>query len=203
MNILVLGAAGKTGREVVAQSLAAGHAVTAFVRDPQKLERKDIAVAVGDARNVDDLRKALHGQDAVISTLGSGLNGKQKLIESSTEALLEAMASTRVKRLAMLSTFAASPTYRASGIMKMASIVMKGIVADKTAGETLLKRSGLDWTIVYATRLTDEPRSSGYRTVDGTLTGVGTISRADVADALLSTLSDENALRQSRVVTSS
>ena len=58
-------------------------------------------------------------------------------------------------------------------------------------------------TIVYATRLTDEPRSGGFRTVEGTLTGVGTISRADVADALLSTLSDENSLRQSRVVTSS
>ena len=39
MNILVLGAAGKTGREVLAQSLAAGHTVTAFVRDPEKLDR--------------------------------------------------------------------------------------------------------------------------------------------------------------------
>ena len=76
-------------------------------------------------------------------------------------------------------------------------------LADKTAGETLLKRSGLDWTIVCATRLTDEPRSAGYRTIEGTLTSVGTISRADVADALLSTLSDEDSVRQSRVVTSS
>ena len=86
--------------------------------------------------------------------------------------------------------------------MKLASIVMKGIVTDKTAGETLLKRSGIDWTIVYATRLTDEPRSGGYRTVEGTLTRVGTISRTDLADALLSTLSDPNSVRQSRVVTS-
>ena len=202
MNILVLGAAGKTGREVVAQALAAGHTVTAFVRDPAKLERNDVPVAVGDARSFDDLRTALRGQDVVISTLGTGLNGKQKLIESSTTALLEAMRSTRVKRLVMLSTFAASPTYKATGVMKLASIVMKGIVTDKTAGETLLRRSDVDWTIVYATRLTDEPRSGGYRTVEGTLTGVGTISRADLADALLSTLSDANSVRQSRVVTS-
>jgi uncharacterized protein YbjT (DUF2867 family) len=82
MNILVLGAAGKTGREVLAQSLAAGHTVTAFVRDPEKLDRTDVAVAVGDARSVDDLGEALRGQDAVISTLGSGLNGRQKLIEA-------------------------------------------------------------------------------------------------------------------------
>ena len=198
MNILVLGAAGKTGREVVARSLAAGHTVTAFVRDPEKLERNDVAIAVGDARSVNDIRQ---GQDAVISTLGSGLNAKQQLIEGSTEALLEAMPSAGVKRLVMLSSFAASPTYRATGVMKLARIAMQRMVADKTAGETLLKRCDVDWTIVNATRLTDEPRSSGYRTVEGTLTGVGTISRADVANALLSTLSDPTSVRQSRVVT--
>jgi hypothetical protein len=87
-------------------------------------------------------------------------------------------------------------------VMRLATIAMKGIVADKTAGERLLERSDIDWTIVYATRLTAEPRSGGYRTVEGTLTGVGTIGRADVADALLSMLSDETSVRQSRVVTS-
>lgn len=202
MNILVLGAAGRTGREVVGQALAAGNTVTAFVRDPQKLGRSDVAVRVGDARSADDLRRALRGQDAVISTLGSGLNGKQKLIESSTQALLEAMPGAGVKRLVMLSTFAASPTYRATGVMRLASIAMQGIVADKTAGEALLKGSDIDWTIVYATRLTDEPRDGSYRTVEGTLTDVGTISRADVANSLLSSLSDRTSVRQSRVVTS-
>ena len=202
MNILVMGAAGKTGREVVAQALEAGHTVTAFVRDPEKLERNDVAVAIGDARSVDDVHKALHGQDAVISTLGSGMNAKSKLIEGSTRALLGAMPSAGVKRLVMLSTFAASPTYQAKGVMKLASMAMKGVVADKTAGEALVKRSDIDWTIVYATRLTDEPRSGGYRTVEGTLTGVGTISRADLAEALLVTLADTTSLRQSRVVTS-
>ncbi|MDQ2943014.1 MAG: SDR family oxidoreductase [Candidatus Dormibacteraeota bacterium] len=202
MNILVLGAAGKTGREVVAQALAAGHTVTAFARDPRKLERNDVPVAVGDARSVDDLRTALRGQDAVISTLGNGINAKQKLIESSTQALLEAMPSVGVKRLVMLSTFAASPTYKARGVLKLARVAMKAMVADKTAGETLIKGSDTDWTIVYATRLTDEPRNGGYRTVEGTLSSVGTISRADLADALLSTLSDATSVRQSRVVTS-
>ena len=202
MNILILGASGKTGRQVLDRAVDAGNTVTAFVRDPQKLDRNDVAVATGDARNVDDLREALRGQDAVISTLGTGMNANQKLIEGSTKALLEAMHSTGVKRLVMLSTFAASPSYKATGIMKLANIAMKGIVGDKAAGEMLLKRSDVDWTIVYATRLTDGPRTSGYRRVDGTLTDVGTISRADLAGALLSTVSDATSVRQSRVVTS-
>jgi uncharacterized protein YbjT (DUF2867 family) len=201
MNILVLGSTGKTGREVVAHAVAAGHKVTAFVRDPEKLDRNDVAVKVGDARRVEDLRVAVRGQDAVISTLGTGIKADQKLIERSTAALLEAMQSAPAKRLVMLSTFAASPSYRASGIMKLASIVMKGIVADKTAGETLVKRSDIDWTIVYATRLTNEP-GGGYRTVEGRLTDVGSISRSDVADALVATLSDATSVRDSRVVTS-
>ena len=81
-------------------------------------------------------------------------------------------------------------------------MAMKGIVADKTSGETLLKHSDLDWTIVYATRLTNELQGSGYRTLEGTLTDIGTISRADVADALLSALSDDASRRHSGVVTS-
>jgi putative NADH-flavin reductase len=201
MNILVLGASGKTGREVVAQAVSAGHAVTAFVRDPEKLDRDDVAIAAGDARNVDDLRSALRGQEAVISTLGSGIKADQNLIESSTRALLDAMQSTSVRRLVMLSTFGASPTYQAMGIMKLARIAMKGIVADKAAGESVLKRSDTDLTIVYATRLTDEPRS-GYRVVTGALKDVGTISRADVADALLAALRDPTSVWESRVVTS-
>ena len=87
--------------------------------------------------------------------------------------------------------------------MKLARIAMQGIVTDKTAGETLLKRSAVDWTIIHATRLTDEPRSGGYHIVEGTVTDVGPISRADVADILVSMLSDRTAVRQSRLVTSS
>lgn len=202
MKILILGASGKTGREVVARAVATGHTVTGFVRDPAKLERDDVAVAVGDARSVDDLRNALRGQDSVISTLGTNRGDDNKLIESSTEALLEAMRTTGVKRLVMLSTFAASPTFEARGLMKVVRLGMKGIVGDKTAGEALLKRSDVDWTIVYAARLNDGPRTGGYRVVDGPVTSMGSISRADLADALLSTLSDATAVRHGRVVTS-
>ena len=90
---------------------------------------------------------------------------------------------------------------RSAGVKRLANIAMKGMVADKTAGERLLKLSDVDWTI-YASRLTDGPRTSGYRTVDGTLTDVGTLSRADLADALVSTLSDATSVRESRMVTS-
>src|SRR5664279_4681029 len=102
MRVLVIGASGKTGHEVVRQGLAAGHEVTAFVRDPSRLNVRGprLTVVRGDMRSVDDLRRALAGQDAVISTLGGSaknamtnpLRGKSGdgVMEGSTAALIEA-----------------------------------------------------------------------------------------------------------------
>ena len=72
--MLVPGASGKTGTEVVRQGPAAGHKVTALVPSPARLTASDPRLLVktaGDARNAADLRRALEGQEAVISTLGS------------------------------------------------------------------------------------------------------------------------------------
>ena len=73
MKLLVLGASGKTGSEVVRQALDAGHEVTAFVRDRAKLSITDagLRVSTSDAVSFDELRAALQGQEAVISTLGA------------------------------------------------------------------------------------------------------------------------------------
>src|SRR3954454_3634767 len=106
MKLLVLGASGKTGSEVVKQALDAGHEVTAFVRDRAKLSITDagLRVSTGDAMSFDDLRPALQGQDAVISTLGAS-KSSEKLIASSTEALIKAMHETGVRRVVMMSSF--------------------------------------------------------------------------------------------------
>jgi uncharacterized protein YbjT (DUF2867 family) len=73
MNLLIVGAAGRTGRHVVDQALAAGHHVTTYVRRPDALERRDerLRVVAGDVLDIDSVRAAMAGQDAVISTLGS------------------------------------------------------------------------------------------------------------------------------------
>src|SRR5260370_38195694 len=71
MNLVVLGATGRTGRLVVEQALAAVHTVTALVRSPQKLTaaNPNLRVVRGEATDQSALARALHGADAVISTL--------------------------------------------------------------------------------------------------------------------------------------
>ena len=204
MRLLVLGASGRTGTEVVKQALAAGHEVTAFVRDPAKLSVADphLSVKVGDAKSAADLRDAVQGQDAVVSTLGSNKAGDE-LITTSTKALIDAMRHSGVKRVAMLSTVAVAPNLRPTGPMRLLRFMMKGLLADKSSGEALLRRSDLDWTIVYATGLQDGPRTGNYRVVGPTETVApsGKVARADVAEFLLKQVEESGSVRQSPVIT--
>jgi uncharacterized protein YbjT (DUF2867 family) len=214
MKILVMGASGKTGHEVVRQALAAGHEVTAFVRDPSRLGVREprLSVVKGDARNADDLRRALAGRDAVISTLGGRAKDTMTrppsakpgrgLIEASTAALIKAAGEAGVRRVVMMSTFMLAPNFK-WGILKPFALYYKGMNDDKRAGEEALKKSPLDWTIVYATRLTDGERTGRERLVPVTeiVTPRDNVSRSAAAAFLLAQLDDDAAIRKAIVCT--
>src|SRR5688572_18093218 len=72
MKIVVFGASGQTGRLLVEQALAAGHEVTALVRDPSKLavRHERLRVLQGDVQDAGAVAGAVAGQDAVLSALG-------------------------------------------------------------------------------------------------------------------------------------
>jgi len=213
MRLLVLGATGRTGREVVRQALATGHDVTAFVRDPAGLAISDarLAVVTGDARNADDLRRAVAGQDAVISALGgrakddllNSLGGKPDgTMRRSFEALIQAADAAGVRRVVVLSTFMLASNFKA-GLLRPIAPFFKAMNDDKRVAEEALARSALDWTIVYATRLTDGERSGRERLVPVTeiVTPRNTVSRSDAAAFLLNQLDDAASVRKSLVVT--
>jgi putative NADH-flavin reductase len=198
----------------VREALAAGHEVTAFVRDPSRLKVREprLTVVRGDVRSVDDLRRALAGQNAVISALGgrakdamiSPLSGKPRggVMEESTAALIEAAGEAGVRRVVMMSTFMLAPNFKA-GILKPLALYYKGMNDDKRAGEEALRRSPLDWTIVHATRLTDGDRSGHERLVPATeiVTPRNNVSRSDAAAFLLAQLDDNAAIRKAIVCT--
>src|ERR1700738_2217365 len=97
MNLLILGATGRTGRLVVEQALAAGHTVTALVRSPEKLtiRNSNLRVVAGRATDPEDVARALANADAVLSTLGGG----GSVIADSTGAMVEAAHKTGVRRV--------------------------------------------------------------------------------------------------------
>ncbi len=203
MKLVVLGATGKTGVHVVAQALAAGHDVTAFVRSPHKLklQHKKLRVVQGNARSANDLRAALKGQDAVISVIGSNKPG-DTLMSEATKALIQTMQKSHVKRIVLLSSFLAHPHFEKGGIKKIIGRLMRGLTRDKTTGEAILKASDLDWTIVYATRL-DGVKEQGYHIIapNEPIPLRGAIARADVARFMLGQLSQPGSIKQTYLIT--
>ncbi len=104
MNLLAFGATGSVGRQVVAQALEQGHAVTAFVRDPAKLDIADpqLQVFEGDVLDPSAVEAAMHGHDAVLCALGAGRKGVVR--SEGTRNIISAMEKSGVTRLICQST---------------------------------------------------------------------------------------------------
>lgn len=202
-NLVILGAAGRTGSLLVDEALKAGFKVTGFIREGETLKAQDNLVVIkGDARKADDLEFALGGQDMVISTLGS-LKLKDDLITESTNALIKAMHANKVKRVIMMSSFLASEQLKTNLFSWLIAKISAGFVGDKQTGEELLRSSDLDWTIVYATRLGDGKRTGMVRVVpkDEKVTTSNGIDRADVAEFLVGEAKNGAHIRDSVLIT--
>jgi uncharacterized protein YbjT (DUF2867 family) len=107
MNILVVGATGPSGRDVVAAALAAGHKVTAFSRNPQSAGfAANVQLVAGDVRDAKAVAAALEGQDAVISTLGNNRSMKNAPpCADGIRNIIAAMKAARLKRFIALSAY--------------------------------------------------------------------------------------------------
>jgi uncharacterized protein YbjT (DUF2867 family) len=181
MNLVVLGATGRTGRLVVEQALAAGHTVTALVRSPEKLStgNPNLRVVTGQATDTSAVSRALEGADAVISTLG----GKGSVIADSTQAIVSAARKAGVSRVVVLSSWVVERDRMDAVTRLLTGIAMGSVIKDKSAGEQLLRGSDLDWTIVYASLLYDGPAKGSVTVLpEHAKRGMSEkISRADLA----------------------
>ena len=202
-KVLVLGATGGTGQQVVAQALQRGHDVTVLVRSPQRLTTPAERLRVLTGSVTDDgqvLAAAVRGQDVVISTLGVGNSLKSSgLIARSVPAIVQAMESQGVRRLIFTSAYGVGATRRDVPILPriLMRLLLRDVYADKEAGDDDLRRSSLDWTLVYPVTLTNGPGTGRYRVGERlTLHGVPTVSRADVAHFILTQVEDDTYVRK-------
>jgi putative NADH-flavin reductase len=188
----LFGATGATGKELLAQAVGKGHAVTAFVRDPDRLADRDerVRVVVGDAtRDAQAIADALRGQDVVMSALGRRATlSSGHLIERSMRMIVPAMERAGVRRLILLSAFGVGESRRDAPwwLRIMHRILLSDIFRDKLAGERRVRQSRIEWTFVYPTLLTSGPLTRRYRAGERLrLRGIPRISRADVARFIL------------------
>ncbi|MEH2416717.1 NAD(P)-dependent oxidoreductase [Nostoc sp.] len=207
MKILVIGATGPTGQQIVEQGLAQGHQVTALVRNPDKFEMQhnSLQIVKGDILDPASL-DAVQQQDAVISSLGTKKIGLEPVtvLSEGTKNLLQAMERHSVKRLICITGLGAGDSKGHGGLLYdklILPLILRRIYDDKDRQEAEIRQSNLDWVIVRPGILTNDPAKGNYRVLTD-LTGVtaGKISRADVAAFVLQQITDDRYLYQTPLV---
>jgi len=193
LALVVFGATGPCGRELVGQALALGHQVRAFVRDPARLDiRHDrLELARGDVYDQQSVDAAVDGCDAVIGALGIRKGAPKTLVADGTERILRAMGNHGVRRYVGLSAFGAGDSRDGSLYVRVTWAMLRPNLEDKERHERLIQASNLDWTLVRPPRLTDAPATGRYRVgTDVKMSLASKVSRADVAAFMLEQLAE-------------
>lgn len=202
MRIAIFGATGPTGQELVKQALQKGHAVTAFVRSPEKLSIKDdsLTIVKGDVLRYDDVEKAVKGQDAVLSALGVKPPSKARVVGPGVANIIKAMERHGVKRLIVESAFFMDEKSRKSPFVKLTTATfMKGLYEDKKEQNEQLRNSPVLWTEVQPTMLTNGPKSN-YK-INAKPGMFSKISRVNVADFMLKQINDKTYVGKAVIIT--
>jgi uncharacterized protein YbjT (DUF2867 family) len=215
MKLTIFAATGGIGRQALEQAVAAGHDVTAVVRNPKKLSRQVRSVTADlAAPDPSALESAIRGADAVLSGLGARSASETGIAWQGTRAILRAMNATEVRRIVVVSA-APIGTVPSPGRPKppkhdpgdgffmrnlfgpLIKAVLRKHYADLALMEDVLRDSGLEWTVVRPPRLTDGPLTDTYRTAYGQNLRRGLfVSRSDVARLMLRVLGQPETFQQ-------
>jgi len=209
VKLAVFGATGGTGRSLVQQALAQGHAVTALVRDPERAALPtEVGVVAGDVRDAAPVGEVVAGVDAVLSCLGASLPasmGARGMVGTDgVPVIIEAMKRHGVRRLIAVSAFGAGDSKPQISLMfrNAMATMLRGIYKDKNGMEPVIQGSEVDWTILRPTNLTDGPRTGQVVFDPADKLGVrDRIARADVAEVMLRVLPDRAFHRRTTIIT--
>jgi nucleoside-diphosphate-sugar epimerase len=201
-RVLIVGATGGTGRQLLAQALEHGYVVTVLVRDPGALsvEHPRLKVVRGDVLDYSTVEKVVGGQDAVISALGhKRFFTATRILSEGTRNILRAMETHGVRRLVCETSLGIGDSVGRMGLyysLFVIPVVLPVYFWDKTRQERLIAASKVEWVIVRPGVLTNADGRGAYR--HGRRTGsflwTVRIARADVAHFMLKQLSDDSYL---------
>jgi putative NADH-flavin reductase len=208
MRLAIFGGTGGTGLELTRQALEKGHNVRVLLRNPNRmpLTNANMRLVLGSVLDHESVTKTVLGADAVLSCLGQGtLLRNTRVCSVGTRLIADVMKEQGVRRLVVESAFGAGES------LVLASLVERLLFAtllwapyeDKNLMEPEIKASGLDWTIMRPTMLTNGPRTGRYVVTVGKRPEAARVSRADVAAAMLRTVEERLWVGESPTVTGS
>lgn len=204
-KVLIVGATGGTGRQLLMQALQRGLVVTALARNPSKLdvEHPSLTVVQGDVLDQKSLETAMRGQDAVLCALGhKRYFWPTRILSDGTRNILASMKSYGVPRLICETSLGIGDSAGRMGVYYTfftIPVVLAFYFWDKTRQERTIAQSDSEWVIVRPAVLTNgEQRGRVRHGKDvGNYILTARISRADVAGFMLDQLTSNSYLRNS------
>jgi len=203
MRIVIFGATGQTGRLVTNQAVSAGHDVTAFVRDPGRLNVPggSVRVVQGNVLDAALVDRAVAGQEAVLVALATATRGQPPVLPEGIRHILDSMEKHGVRRIVVLSAAGALHEPAGSVVgslgLRLARAYLPGVYREHRAMLEELRTRNLDWIAVRPVILTNGPRTGRYRVVVEGIPRWGfRISRADVADFMIRQVTSDEFVRK-------
>lgn len=203
MVIVIVGGSRGTGAELARLAHRAGHEVTVVSRSGQA--PAGVRAVAADATSTAALADVVRGADAVVVTVG-GARGTKRQRTAVTRAVVEAMTGAGASRLVVQSSLGAGESARhmppvLRGLMRL---VLASALADHDEQESVVRGSGLRWTVVRPSGLTDKPGTGSWRALEEADDGHvgGSVPRADLAAFVLGLLDDDAAVGKAYSVSS-
>lgn len=202
-KVIVFGATGSVGKELLREALERGDDVSAFSRKaaPAALQKAhpEVRWIKGDVLEADAVHAAIEGHETVYCAIGNGPFGNVRT--RATRNIVAAMECLGIKRLICQTTLGAGASRGNLNFYwkyLMFGGLLRAVYFDHIAQEEAIMTSSLDWTIVRPGSFTDGARSGEYRhgfaSDDRGITLK--ISRADVAHFMRAQQEDRTYLRQ-------
>ena len=212
-TILLLGATGRTGLRVLDYALSKGYHIRALVRDPSKFVQipDNLQLIQGTPVNMNDVRKAAAGCDAVLSSLNNPRKSESlwakpinspTLMTDSIHNTVMVMHEMDIRRIIVQTgagagdSFAGMPLFM-KGLIRFTGL--KYVYADHDGQEKVLKESDLDWTIVRPVGLTDKDEVKELAIAKGDK-HTSFISRKAVAKFMIDCLENAEFIRKAPIV---
>ncbi len=198
-KIALFGASGQTGQQFLIQALAKGYSIKALVRNLDSIPQQSnqLTLVQGDVLNFSDVERTLEGCDMVISLFGHVKNSPEWLQSEGTENIIKAMKKYRIYKIVSLSGGGLpfpekdQPKFMDKMIRSIMKIAVPKVLNDAIKHAEILKNSGLKWIIVRGPRLTNERKIGNYRVGWVGVNASSKISRADLADFLITQIKDD------------
>ena len=207
MRIALLGATGFVGSAILNEALDRGHTVTAVVRHPDKLPKRDrLSAMAGDVYDVAQLGKMLHGHEAIISAFNPGWKNPNLYDDQvrGTESIIAALVSAGIKRVLWVGGaggLEVSPGVKLIDAPDFPDWVKPGSLATMNALEQLRQHPELEWSFLApSAQLEPGERTGVFRLGTDRLLvdskGQSKISVQDFAVAMINELENPQHVRQ-------